>query len=382
MTEERIRAELLGMAGAVDPTRKSEALAAIAAAVAEPIPRRRRVRSWLLALAVIAGLSLTPPGQALAGLFGDLVGIGDESSVTESDLRDPRLDSEQERVGPAIVTAQGDIPVLEEPFEILAWAARYKRPAGPSLDVGDPTRDGEIVSCMGEVFPGVGRQETGKVCIGPSQAPSALHVLGVGTAHLDTGADPPADAPYQVIGDAGPQARRIVVTYRDNSGQDTEVDATLGVIDDQVMAKTGAETAFSFFVAFLPDDGAENLGGLPNSPELQSVKVTAYDAEGRVLGVNDAGADYSRALRDEQGSRRTIDETIGIPEAAAQLAICLKYGDRLPSAFCTDAGAAAIHSRQVSQLASHLSVYMTDGRATVDLPEGGTVSAELKSSQC
>lgn len=302
--DDTIREELLSMAHEPNPSRLREAKEAVARAVSAPPDRgRSRRRSAALSAVVVAGLLLTPPGQAVAERIGELVGIGDESSVTESNLRDPRLDDQQERVGPAIVTAAGTVPGTGERFEILAWAARYKRPEGVPRGVGDPTRDGELVSCMGEVYPGIGRQETGKVCIGPRQAPEKLHVFGIGD-HIVHGDAYAQDAPYEVIGTASADTRRVEVAYTDAAGEDTTLDAHLGTIDDEVMEKTGAEQPFSFFIAYLPYDGAERgdptKPPLTRSPTLESVVVTSYDGSGAQIASTNIGARYARAVEQSQ----------------------------------------------------------------------------------
>ena len=67
------------------------------------------------------------PAEPSPSGSGELVGIGEPSSVTETNLRDPRLNS-QDLVGPVLVAASGTIPDTDQSFEIVAWAARKKLP--------------------------------------------------------------------------------------------------------------------------------------------------------------------------------------------------------------------------------------------------------------
>lgn len=72
MTDERVIKEaLLEMSAPVDQARKEQGIAAVERAAGGR--GRRGVRTPLLTVAVIGGLMLTPPGQALASLVGDLV---------------------------------------------------------------------------------------------------------------------------------------------------------------------------------------------------------------------------------------------------------------------------------------------------------------------
>lgn len=353
-----------------DPERLQEAKDAAADAVSVPRSRRRGRFAGLSAL-VLVGLLVSPPGQAVAERIGELVGIGDESSVSESNLRDPRLDEQQERVGPAIVTATGTVPETGERFEILAWAARHKRPDDLPPGVGAPTKDGELVSCMGQVYPDIGRQETGKVCIG--QGPEELHVFGIGS-HIVSGEEEYADnAPYSIVGTASADARRVEVTYTDASGEKADLDAHLGVMDEAVMEKTGAETPFSFFIAFLPYDGAERgdprKPSLTRSPTLESVKVTSYDEDGSEIASQDAGAQYARALEQRERMLRVAERRNRLLEAA-RLAACQSYEARLPRSICDRARRIGRADPDVAELAPKLRLEEVSVGVEVKYPGG------------
>jgi hypothetical protein len=285
------------------------------------VARRTWARVALLVLAVgaLAGIALTPPGRAVAERVGELVGIGEPSSVQETNLRDPRLTETQERLGPALVAASGTIPGTDQSFEIVAWAARQKprhfspaeratwrarlrllerarrdnprffRKRARRLNPGaspvpsvaelermlrertaDPaTGEPQLLSCLGIVYPDLGSQETGKWCAGPStdQVISSVHVFGMG------GSDPRfgPDAPYQIIGVTKPDVDRVEVTYLDETGSRVKAPVTLGRLDGELLEKTGAQIPFGFFAAFIPYDGVPHPpDALSPSPALHS----------------------------------------------------------------------------------------------------------------
>jgi hypothetical protein len=325
---------------------------AAAESLAEVGPRpartyRARLVLALAALLAVTGFSLTPPGRAIAERVGELVGIGEPSSVKEANLRDPRLNG-QDLVGPVLVAASGTIPDTDQSFEIVAWAARKKPEvlspqeraswrarlrllkrarrepssealrdrlrgqieamerqlkAGVRLAPVNPAtakrrgfqfeeQQPTLLSCLGIVFPELGSQETGKYCAEPSidvdEVTKPVHVFGMGPLlRQDFG----ADAPYEIVGVTEPDVQRIEVTYVNKAGSRVNAPVTLGRLDGELLEKTGAEYPFGFFVAFIPYDGAPiPTNALTPSPALQSVYVTAFDEDGHEVGHDDAGA--------------------------------------------------------------------------------------------
>ena len=111
---------------------------------------------------------------------------------------------------------------------------------------------------------------------------SPVHVFGLGPmAPEDFG----PDAPYEIVGVTEPEVQRVEVTYEGKNGSRVNAPATLGRLDEELLEKTGADYPFGFFVAFIPYDGAPRPDdSLSPSPALQSVHVTAYDAQGHALG--------------------------------------------------------------------------------------------------
>lgn len=302
MDDEMIRTQLLKMASEPDPHARARAEAEVAKEVqARSRPDRKRGRIAGLGVVLIVGLALTPPGQALAERLGDLVGIGDESSVTESNLRDPRLTSEQERVGPAIVTATGTILGTDIPFEIVGWAAKDKLPTGPVAPEGADSAEGTLRTCLGVVLPEQGRQETGKWCQGEDgteRVPSPFHVFGVGSSNE---ADFGPNAPYEFIGVTRPNVAEIVLTYDDAEGAEHEGETTLGVLEGELLERTNGTLPFGFFVADIPYDGLpRDKFGYTGSPAAESAVIRAYDDAGNELGSEDVGATLKRSREQMQ----------------------------------------------------------------------------------
>jgi hypothetical protein len=301
-------------------------------------------------MASLLAVSFTPPGRAIAERVGELVGIGEPSSVKEANLRDPRLTRTQELLGPVLVAATGTIPDTDQSFEIVAWAARTKPdvlspgeratlrarlsllkkarlegapPAvrdrlGAEIDAMErqlkadvrlvpvnPANAGQgkvqfqeqrptLLSCLGIVYPQLGRQETGKWCAEPSidtdVVTKPVHVFGLGPMSRE---DFGADAPYQIVGVTEPVVERVEVTYVDERGSRVHAPVTLGRLDGELLENTGADYPFGFFAAYIPYDGAPiPTNALTPSPALQSVHVTAFDAQGQEVGHDDAGAGY------------------------------------------------------------------------------------------
>lgn len=265
------------------------------AAQAETAGRRRRrgLARGVGGLLAAALLAVSPPGQAIADAVGDLVSVGEESSVTEPNLRDPRLEKQQERVGPAVVTATGINPAGGEPYEIVAWAARNKF----SFNVPE----GALLSCLGTVYPQVGRQFTGKWCRDQDRIPGAIHVFGIGQAQSPGEPEPAPDAPYSAVGVTRADVAEVVIRYDDVEAGPQEVEATLGRIDDEIMDLTGAVHEFGFFEAFLPFDGAtersEFQGSILDSSHLASATAVALDSDGEVVGQSDIGQSYEGFAR-------------------------------------------------------------------------------------
>lgn len=301
----------------------------VAAAIAQmpreasPPPVRRLAghrRLAVAAAAIIAGLflALTPPGRDAVTWAAELVGIGEPSSVQEPDLRDPRLSEIQTRVGDALVANSGQL-LSGERFEIVAWAAveRELRNApvpidprtGKPVDVPREHGAGEVVSCLGVVYPEVGKQETGKWCL-DNALDSPIHVFGMGPDRNLPSYGP--DAPYVVIGVTEPDVASVEVTYEGAEGKGVSDQAVLGRLDGELLERVGGGRPFGFFVASIPYDGAEKVGfgELPDSHSLKTLVVTAYDARGQELGRDLAGAGYEHAIEqsiDSQALRERLD---------------------------------------------------------------------------
>ena len=286
------------------------------------VARRLFIRRAGFACAVLllaALLSATPQGRAVADELGELVGIGEPTSVQESDLRDPRLNEQQDRVGPAIVVGKGTMPG-GTPFEIVGWGAIDKntlplpvdpddaRPVspppgdGPQVDPAEvETGQETLVSCLGVVYPSVGRQETGKVCRNETDD-QTIHVFGTGVSDeysegLDIG---------EMVGTTSSSVEEVQVTYEDEDGQRVPADVTFGKLEGEALETTGAPFPFGFFVAHVPVEQTgefDDDGPLPHSATLESVEVVALDDSGAVIGDDHAGASYTRAIaRSEQAA--------------------------------------------------------------------------------
>lgn len=303
--EADLRLALEAMAPPATAGARERVIAAMADAVGAP-PRPRPWRSKLRwALAALAALlfAVSPPGQAVAEKLGELVGIGDESTVTEPNLRDPRLTGQQDRIGPAIVTATGTVPGTDVSFEIVGWAARAKTSAFSGAEPG------ATQTCLGTVWPEVGEQWTGKWCQGDDgseRVPYPFHTFGGGST-LPANYGP--NAPYEFIGVTRPEVARVGLTYRDADGNLQEGPVTLGILDGKLLEKTGGNRPFGFFEAFVPYDGLpRDKFGFTGSPAAESAVITVYDAEGRELGSQEVGARLRQArLETTQPSQARIE---------------------------------------------------------------------------
>lgn len=294
--ESEIRATLLQVAHAPSPGALGAAQQAVAGVI-EDRPRSRR-RRWSAGIAALlaATLALSPPGQAIAERIGELVGIGEESSVTDDNLRDPRLSSQQDRVGPAIVTATGSILGADLPFEIVGWAAREKAPTGPVWPDGADSAEGTLSTCLGVVLPTRGRQETGKWCQGEDgseRVPDPFHVFGGGSSSAVVYGP---NAPYEFVGATTAEVARVELAYTDDSGERRAGDTTLGMLDGELLHKTGGTLPFGFFVSQIPYDGLpRDEFGYTGSPAAESAVITAYDEAGNALGSQKVGKRLRRA---------------------------------------------------------------------------------------
>lgn len=278
---------------------------AVSALVAD---RRRAPEStrsrWRWALGGLAAvvIALSPPGQAVAERLGELVGIGEESSVTEPNLRDPRLTGQQDRVGPAIVVATGTVPGTDVPFEIVGWAARAK---SSRLSGAAP---GVLQTCLGTVWPTIGEQYTGKWCWGEDgseSVPYPFHTFGVGGSTVENYGP---NAPYEFIGVTRPEVARMELTYRDADGNLQQGPVTLGTLDGKLLEETGGNRPFGFFEAFVPYDGLpRNAFGYTGSPAAESAVLTAYDADGKVLGTDEVGETLRRSRESTSDVRAAIE---------------------------------------------------------------------------
>jgi len=310
------------------PEARERAAAAAGARVLMLADRRRRMRAGAaLGLFALIGLSLTPPGRAVADRLGELVGIGEPSSVQEANLRDPRLTRSQELLGPVLVAASGHEPD-GEPYEIVAWAAREKldpdRPVPIDPETGEPVggvpAPGEaapVIACLGVVYPEQGEQETGKWCEGGQPMEEIVHLFSYGPAGLRVSG---SDAGYVIIGITRVEVRRVEVHYTDpTSGSPTTTVATLGVLDEELQEATGAPYGFGYFVVFLPDDGAPR-GRYPSepSPVMQSSSITAFDIDGGELERVDVGNQYMRTFANQQATARLRERMEAMPRASTQ----------------------------------------------------------------
>lgn len=237
----------------------------------------RRRRLLPIPAAIVAGLllvvliSLTPPGRAVAGDIGRLVGIGDEPTLDQS--KDQDLVPE----GRAVVVAQGTIPGTTQPYEVSAYAATDKAPRAQAPE--------KLNSCLNFDLPGLDSQQQVRfdsVCT-DQPMPSALD-FNAASDNLERLGDA---ARFTAGGLLSDEVADVRVSYENARGNRVQVPVIVAKLDGAVAKQTGAPVTFGRFEAFFPDDGLPASVGVTGHDFYATVEVVALDADGNKIATAD-----------------------------------------------------------------------------------------------
>jgi hypothetical protein len=263
-------------------------------------PPRQAMDLWAkLALAVAAllavtGLSLTPPGRAIAEEIGELVGIGDPATLPPDD-RGPSL---VER-GQPVVIASGRAPD-GSPYEVVANRSVTHHPTHSPVRFPDGP-----VTCMTVDLLEAPSVHGIEVCVG--QGDQGLlgrtgYLDGVNfidrRVYLDEGDDYGPEARYMLTAEVSPDITRVEVTYRE-AGDRVEAYSDVGQVDAEIAALLGTDDRVGYIVAFLPDDRLPP-GWTVHAPEHRQDPGVLGTIE--LVGINEAG---EAVAQDHFGERIT-----------------------------------------------------------------------------
>lgn len=247
--------------------------------------RPSRLAKLALASLAVAGVLISPPGQAVAEWMGDLIGVGEIGGPPSSDEQRPSGPPASE----VIVFANGETPTGER-FEVVAYR---------SDDIeGVPAENTFSGICVRTEFPdrvGQGSRDGGVQLGSPGAGgvqiglPAGFCYAGAPTEqgiNLGSTSGAPGDGGLiTVTGEANAETGRIVVTYTDRSGEPQSVDAAVAHLGGQLGRRIGVPSVTeptTYFIAFLPDASDEEI------------EATAYDAEGSELASGSISPPASR----------------------------------------------------------------------------------------
>ena len=247
--------------------------------------RRRTLRNRalvaVLAVVVLTGASLTPPGRAATGWIGRLAGIGEEPSL-------PQVGSVQ---GEAVVLESGELPD-GTPYEVVAkrtTAESFIEAAADSPAQADEMREngfGEIPDslCFQIDWPGVQTQGQGGACT------TNVDIDRTAGRPFDGAvvAKPPgarnSDGPGIFIGGIGrADLADVRIVQIDRDGNEIELPSKTLTVDAESLEPVAGENPVSLFFAVL--EGSVVEAG--NARQAQ-VSAVAYDEAGERLGSTNA----------------------------------------------------------------------------------------------
>jgi hypothetical protein len=229
----------------------------IAAEVTQPVRApRRRPRAWVIALAagLLIALSFTPPGRAVTGELGRLVGIGDEPSI-------PRHGGNE--VGAVVIgTAQAPSGA---PIEIVAARSI--------------ARHGEDNVCLSLDVPEAGES------VGPCLTPSsrrALERTGAAPAAVVTApADFAPGTPLLLTGAVDGETAGVEVSYVDDLGDRQAIPTSFARLTPDLAGRIGTdETAGAYFAVLPADFLAGKLDADAARARLAGIRLRRTDDSG------------------------------------------------------------------------------------------------------
>jgi hypothetical protein len=283
------------------------------AADAPSAPVHHPRRAWavagliLLVAGALTGLAFTPPGRAVAGEIGRLVGIGEPATLPARHF--PNL---TER-GQPIVIASGRAPD-GSPYEVVATRSvahtsggTAAGPAGEVSAAPQPGEDsGEVETCLTADLPETPQARGVEFCVGQGDKGfiDQGNVLD-GTNFIDRMGEQVGDtasvgpqARYELTAELSPNITRVDVSYEDKAGNRVKAYSDVGAVNDEIGTKIGTEDRLGYMIAFLPDDGlppAWSGNGLRrDAGVLGTVELVGYDASGTEVARDNFGERMTR----------------------------------------------------------------------------------------
>lgn len=266
--------------------------------------RPRRQSRWaagIIAAIALVGLSLTPPGRAIAEGVGELVGIGGKSSLDHS------KNENVPAAGAAVVIDAGTLPGSDQPYEITAYRSREpkhdlpRRHDVPTRPIPEQSSRASI-SCISLDLPGIenlSQAEFSTICVDAEESDDyTLHASGFSE---DTAGTYGEAARFRVSGSTSEDVAEVEVTYVDPAtGNRIKAPVIYGRLAGTVAEQIDAPARFGHFIAFIPDDGIKaslNRGGLAAHPFVETIEVRAFDDAGEQITVDRFGQDLAKLER-------------------------------------------------------------------------------------
>lgn len=270
--------------------------------------RTRRVAAVALVfLGAVVAFAFTPPGRALSGELGELVGIGEPAEVGERATLPPSNAPPQFplRVRPVVI-ASGRTPD-GTPYEVVASRGIDRQPR-------------RVLTCLTVDLPASPALETGEICLEPRHAQfrgrRKLEYITVadraaqGREHQFAG----STTRYVLTALLSPKVERVDVMYRDARGNRQAAYSDVGQVDKRIARIIGTKPRLGYLVAFLPDDGLPSAQAARHSPSerrvagvLGTVTLIAYDSSARPVARQGYGITIRRHYEVREGRRLKLE---------------------------------------------------------------------------
>jgi hypothetical protein len=257
-----------------------------------------RVLVAMVVIAAAIAFSFTPPGRAITGKVGDLLGIGDRATLP------PRHEPQLTHRAHGLVIGKGRAPD-GTPFEIVADRSVFSPPTPGPTPIGHPGRPigmpHEPVTCVTVDLLSKPPSHTTENCSGRSDEASLRKGVIEAESILDraspfterNGARPGPGARYLLTAVASPSIVRVKLTYRNAAGTKVIHTAALGRVTGRIARQIDAPVRLNYIAAFLPDDGLKPRTSARQRPQgpgvMATVRLVGYDRSGRVVAIDNFG---------------------------------------------------------------------------------------------
>jgi hypothetical protein len=260
----------------------------------EPMsPSPGRLLRPAFAIAVVAAIVaalFTPPGRAVAGWVGELIGVAE---VGGPPTLEPSEFPHLQRRGPGFIAGTGAAPDGSR-YELVAF-------------------DSSVGTCLELNFPD-SRGEEPRVSTQCYRGSAGKRYIGLGTTHPREG----SDLPHAIVaGEAGVDVERVEIRYRDLDGVSRTVEADVHALDGELLARVNGDEPIHSYVGFL-DVGTS--GQLRSG--ASEIEVVGYDAAGTEVArkrtsevVNAKLASAKIILAEKLRELCPVDEDLGASES-------------------------------------------------------------------